>query len=95
MWADSRAALSDPDLLLADAIVPASLCEYHPLGGRHPDDEGVFRTFGDKHMTREGALSLADDLSATEVRLVHAAHFYPVEEAFEEPLAVDGETFDL
>ncbi|PSP75689.1 ATP-binding protein [Halobacteriales archaeon QS_1_68_20] len=87
----SRAALADPDLLLADAIVPAHLCEHHPLGGRHEDADGVPRTFGTKHMTREGALALADDLDAEQVRLVHVAHYYPVDEAFEEPLAVDGE----
>ncbi len=92
---DSRDVLHDPDLFLADAIVPASLCEYHPLGGKHHDADGVPRTFGTKHMTREGALSLADDLHADETRLVHTAHFYPVEEAFEEPLAVDGERYDL
>lgn len=91
----SREALADPDLLLADAIVPASLCEHHPLGGRHHDPEGVPRTFGTKHMTREGALSLAAELDASETRLVHLAHFYPVEEAFAEPLAVDGERYDL
>jgi phosphoribosyl 1,2-cyclic phosphate phosphodiesterase len=92
---DSRAALAEPDLLLADAIVPASLCEYHPLGGKHENSEGVPRTFGSKHMTREGALDLARELGAAETRLVHTAHFYPVEEAFEEPLAVDGEQYDL
>jgi phosphoribosyl 1,2-cyclic phosphate phosphodiesterase len=46
-------------------------------------------------MTREGALDLARELDAAETRLVHTAHFYPVEEAFEEPLAVDGEQYDL
>jgi phosphoribosyl 1,2-cyclic phosphate phosphodiesterase len=91
----SREVLADPDLFLADAIVPAALCDYHPKGGDHFDDEGVSRTFGGKHMTREGALDLADDLDAAETRLVHAAHYYPVEEAFEEPLAVDGERYDL
>lgn len=93
--AESRDVLRDADLLLADGIVPASLCEYHPLGGRDEDDEGVPRTFGTKHMTREGALALADDLNAADVRVVHTAHRYPPEEAFEEPLAVDGEVFDL
>jgi phosphoribosyl 1,2-cyclic phosphate phosphodiesterase len=92
---DSRARLADPDLLLADAIVPASLCEYHPLGGTHEDDAGVPRTFGSKHMTREGALDLAGELDAARTRLVHTAHFYPADEAFEEPLAVDGEQYDL
>ncbi|WP_254861935.1 MBL fold metallo-hydrolase [Halovivax gelatinilyticus] len=91
----SREVLADPDVLLADAIVPAHLCEHHPMGGRHAGADGVPRTFGTKHMTREGALALADDLDATETRLVHVAHFYPVEEAFAEPLAVDGEVFEL
>ncbi len=93
--APSREVLSDADLLLADAIVPASLCEHHPKGGTHHDAEGVPRTFGDKHMTREGALDLAAQLGAETSRLVHAAHYYPVQDAFEEPLAVDGERYDL
>ena len=92
---DSLAVLADPDLLLADAIVPAHLCDRHPIGGDHHDSAGVPRTFGTKHMTREGALALADDLDADETRLVHLSHFYPVEEAFEEPLAVDGERYRL
>lgn len=87
----SRTVLADPDLLLADGIVPASLCKHHPIGGKDHDAEGVARTFGTKHMTREGALALADDLAADVTRLVHTAHFYPADEAFEEPLAVDGE----
>jgi len=93
--AESRERLRDPDLLLADAIVPAHLCEHHPIGGRHEDEAGVPRTFGTKHMTREGALSLADELDAEQVRLVHLAHYYPVDEAFAEPLAVDGEYYEL
>lgn len=92
---ESRSVLADPDLFLADAIVPAHLCKHHPLGGKHEDDDGVCRTFGTKHMTREGALALADELGARETRLVHTAHFYPPDEAFEEPLAVDGEQYDL
>lgn len=91
----SREVLADPDLFLADAIVPAHLCGYHPKGGRHHDDAGTPRTFGEKHMTREGALSLADDLGAERTRLVHASHFYPADEAFEQPLAVDGEQYRL
>lgn len=91
----ARATLADPDLFLADAIVPAHLCDYHPKGGRHHDDAGVARTFGDKHMTREGALSLAEQLGADRTRLVHASHFYPADEAFEQPLAVDGERYRL
>ncbi|SEW15510.1 MBL fold metallo-hydrolase [Natrinema salifodinae] len=92
---ESRTVLADPDLLLADAIVPASLCEHHPIGGRHEDAAGVSRTFGTKHMTREGALALAEELGAERTRLVHVAHFYPADEAFEEPLAVDGERYVL
>ncbi|WP_135805851.1 MBL fold metallo-hydrolase [Halorussus marinus] len=91
----SREALAGADLLLADAIVPADLCEHHPAGGDHHGPDGVPRTFGTKHMTREGALALADELDAAETRLVHLAHYYPVEEAFEEPLAVDGERYRL
>ncbi|WP_435062077.1 MBL fold metallo-hydrolase [Halobaculum sp. EA56] len=93
--ADSREALSDPDLLLADGIVPARFCEYHPLGGKDEAPDGTPYTFGTKHMTREGALAFADDLDAAETRLVHLAHYYPAEEAFAEPLAVDGETYEL
>ncbi|QLK27427.1 MBL fold metallo-hydrolase [Natrinema zhouii] len=92
---ESRTVLADADLLLADGIVPASLCEYHPLGGRHEDGEGTPRTFGTKHMTREGALAMAEQLNADRTRLVHLAHFYPAEEAFEEPLAIDGEEYVL
>jgi phosphoribosyl 1,2-cyclic phosphate phosphodiesterase len=93
--AESREALADADLLLADGLVPAHLCEHHPLGGDHHGPDGVPRTFGTKHMTREGALDLADELDAEETRLVHVSHFYPAEEAFEEPLAVDGEQYRL
>lgn len=92
---DSRDCLRSPELFLADAIVPAALCDRHPLGGNHHDADGVPRSFGTKHMTREGALALADDLGADMTRLVHTAHYYPVEEAFEEPLAVDGEQYRL
>jgi phosphoribosyl 1,2-cyclic phosphate phosphodiesterase len=46
-------------------------------------------------MTREGALDLASDLSAAETRLLHVSHFYPAEGAFDAPLAVDGERYDL
>jgi phosphoribosyl 1,2-cyclic phosphate phosphodiesterase len=92
---DSRDVMAGPDLLLADGIVPAQVAESHHIGGDHYDEAGVARTFGTKHMTREGALSLADDLDADRTRLVHLAHYYPVDEAFEEPLAVDGEQFSL
>lgn len=92
---DSRDVLSDPDLLLADAIVPARLCEHHPLGGTHETEAGVPRTFGTKHMTTEGALSLATELNAAQTRLVHVSHFPTPEEAFAEQLAVDGEQYVL
>ena len=92
---ESRAALADPDLLLADGIVPASFCEHHPRGGQHHDADGVPRTFGTKHMTFEGAQALAADLDAAQVRVVHVSHFPPPERAFADPLAVDGEQFDL
>lgn len=92
---DSRAVLADADLLLVDGIVPARLCEYHPLGGTHETDDGTPRTFGTKHMTFEGARALADDLAAEAYRLVHVSHFPTPEEAFAEDIAVDGERFRL
>ena len=91
----SRDRLRDPDLFLADAIVPAALCDRHPLGGSHHDADGVPRSFGTKHMTREGAMALAGELNADVTRLVHTAHYYPADEAFREPLAVDGERYRL
>ena len=91
----SRAVLEGADLLLADGIVPAEHCEYHPLGGDHPDDEGVYRTFGTKHMTIEGARRLAADLEADDYRLVHLSHYVPAGDAFDEDMAVDGERFVL
>jgi len=91
----TRAALADPDLLVADGIVHAEFCEYHPRGGQHHDEAGVPRTFGTKHMTFEGARALADDLDADELRVVHVSHFPPPERAFGSPLAVDGEQFRL
>ncbi|MFB6163773.1 MAG: MBL fold metallo-hydrolase [Haloarculaceae archaeon] len=92
---ESREVLADPDLLLADGIVPADLCEHHPYGGRHQDDEGVPRTFGTKHMTIEGARALGDDLNADQFRVVHVAHYTPPEVAFADDVAVDGERFSL
>ena len=91
---DSRDVLRDPDLLLADGIVPARLCEYHPLGGDHEVD-GVYRTFGSKHMTFEGARLLGEDLEADETRVVHVSHFPTPEEVFGPDMAVDGERFSL
>lgn len=91
----SRDHLRSPDLFLADAIVPAALCDHHPLGGSDHDADGVPRSFGTKHMTREGAQALAAELAAEKTRLVHTAHYYPVSEAFAEPLAVDGEQYRL
>jgi len=92
---ESRAVLADPDLLLADGIVTADLCEHHPAGGDHFDDAGVPRTFGAKHMTVEGARALGDDLAADETRVVHVSHFLDPDRAFEEPLAVDGEQYRI
>lgn len=93
--AATRDALTGVDLLLADGIVPADVCEWHPAGGSHERPDGVPRTFGTKHMTREGALDLAARLEADRTRLVHLSHHYPADEAFSPPLAVDGETMVL
>lgn len=91
----TQQALSGADLLIADAIAPASVCSSHPAGGQDTDETGVPRTFGTKHMTKEGALDLAATLDPNRKRLVHASHLYPPEEAFSEPLALDGEVFEL
>ncbi|MEF8807672.1 MBL fold metallo-hydrolase [Natronomonas sp.] len=91
----ARDVLRNPDLLFADGIVPAKYCEYHPAGGDHADEEGVYRTFGTKHMTIEGARALAEDLDADDYLLVHLSHYIPAEDAFDDDMAVDGETFTL
>ena len=91
----SLEVLSSADLLLSDGIVPAENCEYHPLGGRHHDESGIPRTFGDKHMTIEGARQLGDRLDARETRLVHLSHYIPADRAFDDDMAVDGEQFEL
>lgn len=91
----SREVLSNPDLLLVDGIVPAKYCEYHPMGGNHPDEDGTFRTFGTKHMTIEGARQLAVDLEAEAYRVVHLSHYIPAADAFDEDMALDGESFSL
>jgi len=91
----SRERLRDADLLLADGIVPGHMSEHHPYGGKHEDDSGVPRTFGTKHMTIEGAKSLGEELDAADTRVVHVSHYVPADEAFEDPLAVDGERYEL
>lgn len=93
--AATKTALSDADLLLADAIAPASAAEHRDGLGRHRTEAGVPRSFGRKHMTREGALALGDELDAAETLLVHCSHFYPADEAFRAPLAVDGAVREL
>jgi phosphoribosyl 1,2-cyclic phosphate phosphodiesterase len=92
---DARAVLRDVDLALVEGIVTAELCEHHPAGGDHYDDDGVPRTFGTKHMTLTGARALAEDLAADRYRIVHTAHFVPPDEAFARDIAVDGERFSL
>ncbi|MFB6154147.1 MAG: MBL fold metallo-hydrolase, partial [Halodesulfurarchaeum sp.] len=91
----TRERLGGADLLLADGIIPAEACQYHPMGGMHENESGVPRTFGTKHMTREGAKELADTLDPDQFRIVHASHHYHPDEAFESEIAVDGETFHL
>ena len=91
----SRDVLRNPDLLFVDGIVPAKHSEYHPIGGDHPDENGVYRTFGNKHMTIEGARALSEDLDASDDRLVHLSHYIPAGEAFDDDMAVDGDSFRL
>jgi phosphoribosyl 1,2-cyclic phosphate phosphodiesterase len=91
----SQEVLSGADLALADGIVPAENCEHHPLGGRHHDEDGTPRTFGDKHMTIEGAREMCQQLDATDYRIVHLAHYVPAADAFDSDMGVDGEQFTL
>ncbi|MFW5903299.1 MAG: MBL fold metallo-hydrolase [Halolamina sp.] len=91
----SRDVLADADLLLADGIVPASVCERTSLPCGDRDENGAPRTYGTKHMTREGALALGEEIDAETTRIVHAAHYYPADEAFVDPTAVDGERYRL
>jgi len=92
---ESKDALADADLLLADGILPADRCDSHPAGGAHHDSAGVPMTYGTKHMTVEGAQSLADELDPETLRIVHLSHYLPAETAFDPPRAVDGERFTL
>jgi phosphoribosyl 1,2-cyclic phosphate phosphodiesterase len=46
-------------------------------------------------MTVEGARSMGDQLNADETRIVHTSHFIAADRAFEDPLAVDGERYEL
>jgi phosphoribosyl 1,2-cyclic phosphate phosphodiesterase len=46
-------------------------------------------------MTIEGAVEFGADLAADRTRVVHVSHFLDAGEAFVEPLAVDGERYDL
>jgi len=91
----SREALAGADLLLADGITTADRCDAHPRGGTHHAPDGTPRTFGTKHMTVEGAIQMGEALDAARTRVVHVGHFTPPDRAFEEPLAVDGEQYDL
>ena len=91
----SLAALSGADFALVEGIVHPEACEYHPMGGRHHDADGVPRTFGTKHMTLPGARDFAADIGADDYRIVHTAHYVPPDRAFADDIAVDGERFSL
>jgi phosphoribosyl 1,2-cyclic phosphate phosphodiesterase len=100
----SRTTFSDSDLLIAESLVPASVEGEWPTdrpGKRvkptwnHPDAEGTPRNLRGSHLTHEGALALADDVGPKRVRLVHASQYYPADRAFDDPLARDGERWEL
>jgi phosphoribosyl 1,2-cyclic phosphate phosphodiesterase len=91
--ADSTDRLRDADLLLVDAIIPTSaIVDEEKASDFH---DGVPYTFAGKHMTHAGAQATVEELTPAAHRFVHAAHFYPADEAFADPLAVDGEQYDL
>jgi phosphoribosyl 1,2-cyclic phosphate phosphodiesterase len=88
-------ALAGADLALVEGIVHAEFCDGHPAGGAHPDDDGVYRTFGTKHMTLTGARETANRLDPDAYRLVHVSHYVPPERAFAADMAVDGDRFHV
>ena len=84
---DSFDAMREPDLLVADAFVPADTT-HNPFVADRISDDGL--EFADKHMTYEGAIDLADALDADEVALVHLSHYF--DDEYDE-LADDGDTY--
>lgn len=84
---DSFDAMREPDLLVADAFVPADTT-HNPFVADRISDDGL--EFADKHMTYEGAIDLADALNADEVALVHLSHYF--DDEYDE-LADDGDTY--
>jgi len=94
--AATREGLAGADLLLVDGIVNEAFCEHHPAGGSHPaEDAEIYRTFGTKHLTVEGARRLAAALDPAQYRIVHVSHYTHPELAFAEDLGVDGDRFSL
>lgn len=100
----SRKKFDSSDLLITEAFCPAGVLETKPENrntmyalpeGQDPDEAGVPRSVGQKHMTHEGALALADELNATRISIVHTTHYYPATEAFEDPIANDGDRLSL
>jgi phosphoribosyl 1,2-cyclic phosphate phosphodiesterase len=84
---DSFDAFRDPDLLVADAFVPADTDHNSFVANRISDDD---MDFADKHMTYEGALDLAEALDADDVALVHLSHYFAEEH---DELAEDGDVY--
>ncbi|MFP4632197.1 MAG: MBL fold metallo-hydrolase [Halobacteriota archaeon] len=88
---ESVDAMRDADLLVADSFLPADSDVVYPefVADRISDD-GM--SFADKHMTREGALDLADELDVDDVVLVHLSHYFREDGP---PLGDDGDIYEL
>jgi phosphoribosyl 1,2-cyclic phosphate phosphodiesterase len=81
--------MREPDLLIADAFVPADTTHNRFVADRISED-GL--DFADKHMTYEGALDLAEALDADEIAMVHLSHYFDDEH---DELADDGDSYVL
>lgn len=96
----SRDAMRGADLLVTEAFCPVASLDadmsdrntpYAMPSGRDRNDGGVPLSVGAKHLTHEGALQLSDELAADQTKIVHTSHFYPPAQAFDAPIANDGD----
>ncbi|MDY6765642.1 MAG: MBL fold metallo-hydrolase [Halobacteria archaeon] len=81
--------MRDPDLLVADAIVPSREFDNSFIEDRISDDR---MNFADKHMTYKGALDLSEELNAEETVMVHLSHYFREEH---DELGRDGDVFEF
>jgi phosphoribosyl 1,2-cyclic phosphate phosphodiesterase len=100
----ARDGFADADLLVVESLIPAGREGNWPTdraSHRGPptwsdhDADGRARSVRAAHLTEAGALALGADLDADRLALTHASHYYPAERAFADPLARDGDRWEL